>query len=46
MLGVLEHNAFDHIRDVFTAIEGFFQEFIDLFPFDDISRLQKVLSYI
>src|SRR4029453_14410502 len=44
MSGVLEHDAFDKIGDIFAAIEGVFEEFVNLHPLDDIDRVRALLE--
>src|SRR5262245_32484437 len=44
MSGVLEHDAFDQIGDIFAAIEGVFEEFVNLLPLDDVDRVRTLLE--
>src|SRR4029450_10873240 len=44
MLGVLEPDAFDQIGDIFAAIEGVFEEFVNLLPLDDVDRVRALLE--
>src|SRR4030095_8096226 len=44
MSGVLAHDAFHKIGDIFAAIEGVFEEFVNLLPLDDIDRVRAFLE--
>src|SRR4029453_13232539 len=44
MSGGLEHDAFDKIGDIFAAIKGVFEEFVNLLPLDDVDRVRALLE--
>src|SRR4029453_2884236 len=44
MSGVLEYDAFDKIGDIFAAIEGVFEEFVNLLPLNDVNRVRALFE--